>query len=117
MRAIMGCVLGVLLVASVGLADDKIDGKKLVGKWQPAEKKDNVTIEFGKDNKLTIQVEIGGKSEKMEGTYKLDGNKLSVKLKFMDQDQTDEVTVNKLTDEELETTDKNGKKESLKKVK
>lgn len=123
MRALVGCALAVLLVASAGLGQEKgkdkdaIDAKKLLGKWQPADKKENVTIEFAKDGKLIVSVDIGGKTEKVEGTYKLDGNKLSVAMTFMGMEQKETMTVGKLTDEELETTDSKGKKETLKKVK
>lgn len=114
MRAMLGCTLGVLMVVSGGFADDKIDGKKLVGKWQPTEK--TVTVEFQKEGKMVITVEIGGKPEKVEGKYKLDGNKLSVVVSAGGKDETDEVTIHKLTDEEMETESK-GKKETLKRLK
>jgi uncharacterized protein (TIGR03066 family) len=117
MRALVGCALGVLMVVSVGVAQEKVDGKKLIGKWQPADKKDNVTIEFSDKGKLVITVDVGGKAEKIEGTYKLDGNKLSVVVPFGGKEEKEEITVNKLTDEEMETTDSKGKKETLKKVK
>src|SRR5438046_2135533 len=117
MRAIMGCALGVLLVASAGFSQEKIDGKKLVGKWTPAEKKEKVNIEDTKDNKLRLAVDVAGKVEKLEGTYKLDANKLTVAINFGGKEQKEEMTVNKLTDDELETTDSKGKKETLKKVK
>jgi uncharacterized protein (TIGR03066 family) len=120
MRAITGVALGVLLVASAGVSaqdKDKFDAKKLVGKWTPADKKENITIEFTKDGKLLLSVDIAGKVEKLDGTYKLDGNKLTIALKFMDKEMKEEVTVSKLTDDEMETTDSKGKKETLKKVK
>jgi uncharacterized protein (TIGR03066 family) len=122
MRAITGCALGVLLVASAGLAQEKIDEKKLVGKWQPADKKENVTIEFTKDGKLKVSVEIAGKTETVEGTYKLDGNKLSIAVPFAGAEQKDEITITKLTDDEMETESKGKvdmkvKKETLKKLK
>jgi uncharacterized protein (TIGR03066 family) len=118
----MGCTLGVLLVVAVGFADEKIDAKKLIGKWQPTSTKENVIIEFTKDGKLSLSApDPAGKTEKTEGTYKLDGNKLSVAVKFMDAEEKQDVTITKLTDDELETefTDKDGKvkKETLKRVK
>jgi uncharacterized protein (TIGR03066 family) len=118
----MGCALGALLIASAGFAQEAIDGKKLVGKWQPADKKDNVTLEFTKDNKLVVTVDIGGKPEKVEGTYKLDGNKLSIAITFMGKEEKDEITITKLTDEEMEAESKGKgdakvKKETLKRVK
>jgi uncharacterized protein (TIGR03066 family) len=122
MRAVLGCGLAVALAVAAGAAaqdkkDDKVDAKKLIGKWQPAEKKENVTIEFTKDGKLFVTADVAGKAEKLEGTYKLDGNKLTVGLKVGGSDQTETMTVTKLTDDELVTEDSKGKKETLKKVK
>ena len=125
MRTITTVALGVLLVVAAGASaqeakegkKDTVDAKKLIGKWEPKDKKDNVTLEFTKDGKLLLSVEAGGKTNKLEGTYKLDGNKLTVVLKFMDQEMKEEVTVSKLTDDEMETTDSKGKKETMKRVK
>jgi uncharacterized protein (TIGR03066 family) len=57
-----------------------------------------------------------GKTEKIQGTYKLDGNKLSLKLKRGDDDKSVEVTITKLTDEVLEG-EADGKKETFRRVK
>src|SRR5205823_3535269 len=84
MRTITTVALGVLLVVAAGASaqeakegkKDTVDAKKLIGKWEPKDKKDNVTLEFTKDGKLLLSVEAGGKTNKLEGTYKLDGNKL-----------------------------------------
>ena len=75
-----------------------------------------------KDNKLVVTVDIGGKPEKVEGTYKLDGNKLSIAITFMGKEEKDEITITKLTDEEMEAESKGKgdakvKKETLKRVK
>ena len=140
MRTITTVALGVLLVVAAGASaqdtkdgkkdKDAVDAKKLIGKWEPKDKKDNVTLEFTKDGKLLLSVEAGGKTnklvlavdiagkvEKLEGTYKLDGNKLSVAINFGGKEQKEEMTVNKLTDDEMETTDSKGKKETMKRVK
>jgi uncharacterized protein (TIGR03066 family) len=122
MRAILGCGLAVALAVAAGAPaqdtkGEKIDGKKLIGKWQPAGQKEKVTIEFTKDGKLYLTAEIAGKPEKLEGTYKLDGNKLTVGVKGGDKDQNETMTVTRLTDDELVTEDSKGKKETLKKVK
>jgi len=123
MRTITGVVLGVLLAVAAGASaqdtkdkKDAVDAKRLIGKWEPKEKKENVTIEFTKDGKLLLSVDAGGKAQKLEGTYKLDGNKLTVTIKFMDQEMKEEVTINSLSDTELTTTDSKGKKETLQRV-
>jgi uncharacterized protein (TIGR03066 family) len=123
MRAILGCGLAVGLVILAGTTaaakDEKIDAKKLIGKWEPKDdKKDaKMVLEFAKDGKLTLSVDAAGKTEKLAGSYKLAGNKLSVALKFGDQEIKEELTVLKLTDDEMQTEDSKGKKETMKKVK
>src|SRR5688572_20814871 len=108
MRALLGCGLAVVLAVVAGATadaqdDKKIDAKKLVGKWEPKEgKKDaKVTIEFTKDGKMNVAAEGGGKEFKIEGTYKLDGNKLAMTMKFGDQEMKETVTITKLTDTEM----------------
>jgi uncharacterized protein (TIGR03066 family) len=118
MRALIGAVV---VLAFAGFAagqekdKDKIDLKKLMGKWEP--KEGAIVIEFADKGKLTLSVDLGGKSEKIEGTYKVDGNKLEVVLAFGGKEQKETLTVKKLTDEELITTDSKGKEETLKKKK
>jgi uncharacterized protein (TIGR03066 family) len=120
MRAILGFGLAVLLVASAGVsADDAVDAKKLIGKWELKElPKDfpagvTATAEFTNDGKLTVVFTFDGKSDKTEGTYKLDGNKLSVEFK----DTKETSTVTKLTDEELTLKYEKGTEEAFKRVK
>ena len=123
----MRVLLGLAMFAVMGLvtgatADDKkdvkIDGKKLIGKWEPTDKKGGPgVIEFTKDGKLIVSGDLGGKELKIEGTYKLDGNKLTLAMKFMDNDIKETVTLTKLTDEEMEGEDSKGKKETFKRIK
>jgi uncharacterized protein (TIGR03066 family) len=119
MRTLVGCaVVLALSVSAVAVAQDKIDGKKLVGKWAPKEEKKGpaMTIEFLKDGKIALAAEFGGKAEKMDGSYKLDGDKLEVTMKFGGEEKKETLTVKKLTDTELETTDSKGKTDSFTRV-
>ncbi len=121
----MRIILGLALLAAMGLvsvatADDaKIDGKKLVGKWAPKDNKKEagLIIEFAKDGKMILSIDLAGQSEKIEGTYKLEGNKLSVGLKFGGKEKLETMTITKLTDDELETIDSKMSKELLLRVK
>jgi uncharacterized protein (TIGR03066 family) len=123
MRAILGFGLAVLLVISAGVTaqdtkgtkKDTIDTKKLIGTWEPKELPAGATatVEFTKDGKLIVSFTFGGKSDKVEGTYKLDGVKLSVDLK----EKKETSTITKLTDEELALKDDKGKEEAFKKHK
>ena len=122
MRALIGAVA---ILAFAGFAagqekdkdkdKDKVDLKKLMGKWEP--KDGPVTVEFADKGKLILTVDLGGKSEKIEGTYKVDGDKIEVVLAFGGKDMKETLTVKKLTDEELVTTDSKGKEEAFKKKK
>ncbi|MDB5308443.1 MAG: hypothetical protein JWO38_2645 [Gemmataceae bacterium] len=123
MRTVPGFALAVVLaVAAGGAAEDKdtpIDGKKLIGKWEPKEaKKDGkIVIEFTKDGKLIISAEAAGKTEKYDGTYKVNGNKLGIVMKLKDTEVKEDVTLLRLTDADLETEDVKGKKESWRRLK
>lgn len=116
MRTLLGFAVILALACGATAADEKIDGAKLVGKWEPVQPKKGevMVMEFTKDGKITI---TGEKDLKIEGTYKLDGNKLALNVKFMDVEIKEVVTLTKLTDTEMEGKDKEGKAESFKKVK
>ena len=119
MRALIGAVV-ILSFAGFATAEDKkdekIDAKKLIGKWQPAEEKVPVTVEFMDKGKMSLTIDLGGKSEKIEGTYKLDGNKLEMVMSFGGKEMKETVTISKLTDEEMVGKDTKGKEEKFKKV-
>ncbi len=83
-----------------GPADAKIDPKKLIGKWEPADSAPLV-VEFAENGKLIMSIGIGGKSEKVEGTYKLDGDKLELIVSLGGKEEKETGTITKLTDDEL----------------
>ena len=125
MRALIGT--GVVLAIAGGLvaADDKkeekekIDGAKLVGKWEPKEPKkgEEFVLEFAKDGKMVVSGTLDGKPQTLEGSYKLDGAKLSFELKALGETIKETIVVLKLSDEELEARDKDGKVEVLTRAK
>src|SRR5688500_18754573 len=98
MRAITGCVLGLLL--SSGLAADdkkgeKIDAKKLIGTWEPKDRKEgrSAVVEFAKGGKATATVSPNGKEMTFDGTYKIDGDTLTLTLKLPGKEVTQTHTV------------------------
>jgi uncharacterized protein (TIGR03066 family) len=111
------------LALSFGLTaradDEKIDAKKLVGKWT-AENEDSgakVLMELGKDGKLKLTVtEKNAKDVQVSGTYKLDGNKLVVTFKAGDKEHKETLTVVSVDDDELVIKDPKGKKEKYERV-
>lgn len=118
MRAILGGMLATVLCLGTGLLaedkkDEKIDAKKLVGKWGP--KKEESTFEFTKDGKVTFTATDDGKESK--GTYKVEGNKLTLTMKMGDMEQTITRTITKLTDTELVSADDKGKESTLVRIK
>jgi len=119
MRALIGAAVVLALAGfttALGQDKDKVDAKKLIGKWEM--KDPVVVVEFADNGKLTFSVDIDGKTEKIEGTYKLlEGLKIEVLLMIAGKEMRETLTVKKLTDEELVTTDSKGKDETLKKKK
>lgn len=123
MRALLA--VAVLGLAGAALAADEkdkkepIDGKKLIGKWEPkvAKKGELSSIEFTANGKLIAVADVGGKDAKAEGTYKLDGDKLTFEIAFMGETVKETITLTKLTDDEMEGKDKEGKVEAFKRAK
>ena len=79
-RVLVAVALTVVLVAGASADDKKIDPAKLVGKWELTKSESGnapkgAMIEFMKDNKMTITVDLLGKSLTLNGTYKVDGDK------------------------------------------
>jgi uncharacterized protein (TIGR03066 family) len=114
MRMLMGGAMIVMLaLVGGGQADDKkdekIDGKKLIGKWEPKEAKGDrkIAIEFTKDGKMNVSADSGAA---FEGTYQLDGKKLTFQIKLGENEVKKTVTVIRLTDDEFESEGDDGKK-------
>ena len=125
MRILLSCaiVLGLALVAPAspqkqadkGKKKDKdkaavIDGDLLVGKWEPppikgipikeVKEAKGPVQEFTKDGKWYLRGS-GGKGPGFEGTYMLDGNKLTVTISVDGVTEEHKYTVKKLTKTEM----------------
>jgi uncharacterized protein (TIGR03066 family) len=120
-----GAVAGLLalLVSAAVLAEDKPDyAKLLVGKWE-ATKTDPGTlpvgavVEFTKDGKMSFAVKEGESEFKIEGTYKVEGNVFTMTLKLGDDEKSQKITIKKLDDKVLETTDEKSNAADFKRVK
>jgi len=48
---------------------------------------------FTDKGKLTLSIDVGGKAEKIEGTYKLDGDKLEMVMSFGGKEMKETVTI------------------------
>jgi uncharacterized protein (TIGR03066 family) len=129
MKGILAACVAAIVLVGAGFAEDKKDEKKfdaakLVGKWELT-KTDDATgvpkgaiVEFTKDNKLNLMAEVGGQKLDISGTYKVDGDKLTVKMKGPDGSENEETdTITELTDTKLVLTDKDKKVTELTKKK
>ena len=116
---ILRMVLAAFVMAGLSTAvvaqEKKADNKKLiVGKWE-AVKVDADTlpkgsvVEFLADGKLKVSMKMDGKEEKMDGSYTLDGDTFNFTMKVMDMEFKQKITIKKLDDKELVTTDPDGK--------
>lgn len=120
MRSFLLC-LPVALLAHFSLsADDKkadpIDAQKLIGKWRAKEGAPG-GFDFREGGKVTMTATVADQPVKFEGTYKVDGNKLTVTVEFGGKDQATTLTVTKLTGTELVIKDEKGKETTLTRVK
>jgi uncharacterized protein (TIGR03066 family) len=120
-RAVLaGCLL--LAVAGAGLAQAKkatIDATKLVGVWtfvktgspMPPPPGSEIKVEYTKDGKLNLTMKLKDKTFKQSGTYKLDGDQLSVTLpKPGGGTATETDTIKELTDKKMVLLEKKGDK-------
>jgi len=123
MKALSALVLG---AAALGLAvpaaaDEKDNPKAIIGKWEIT-KSDTApvgtVVEFTKDGKVLAVVKDEGQDVKLEGTYKVDKDKLTTKIKLPDGKTTDDTdTIKKLTEDALEIEDSTKKMTTFKRKK
>jgi len=108
------------LTGSLARADEKIDKDKLIGTWKIVKADDapiGATGEFTKDGKLIVVIEENGNKVSMQGTYALEGNKITIVLKKGDKDDKDTATIKSLSADKLVIENKNGKTVEFEKVK
>jgi uncharacterized protein (TIGR03066 family) len=118
-------------LAASAVADEKtVDEDKIVGTWEVTKSAGGLppqaTVQFTKDGKLKISVTVQGltKDNKkvnqtvtIEGTYKVEGDKLSIAMKQGAKENKETMTIKTLTDEKLVTVDPKGKEDEFKKQK
>jgi uncharacterized protein (TIGR03066 family) len=124
MRGILAaCAAAVLVVGGAAADDKKVDAGKLVGKWELTKSTDEnapkgATVEFTKDSKVTVTLEFNGKKLELMGTYKVDGDKITVKMKSPDgKEEEDTDTIKELTDDKMVLIDKMKKETEFSKKK
>lgn len=122
MKAVFAAALGVCVLVLAGQANAQDDNaKKIVGTWEVTRSGSDLpvgtSLEFTKDGKLHAVIKADGMEIKLDGTYKVEKDKLSVKIKVGDQDIEETATIKKLTDDALEIEDKDKKVDVFKKKK
>lgn len=120
MKTVSALVLGVLVFGFAGSVKAQDDNaKKIVGIWVLDKSSGDLpvgtAVEFTKDGKLSATVKIETMEIKIDGTYKIEKDKLTVKLKAGEMSIEETATITKLTDDALELKDKDGKLDSFKK--
>ena len=110
----------VCLLSTGARADEKDYPKLIVGKWEVTAAEEGVPkgaiIEFTKDGKLKMTGKKDDMEISREGTYKLDGSKLTVTTEG-EGAKTTTITITKLTDSEMTIESEEGKKVEMKKKK
>ncbi len=112
-------------LGSIALAEDKKkgdqkqEGAKIVGTWEitktDLELPEGTLLEFTKDGKFSLTAK--GTDMKIEGTYKVEKDKLLTTAKVGDQSIDDTDTITKLTADALEIKGQDGKVTVMKKKK
>lgn len=123
-------VRGLLLAASlvsltlVATAQDKDKPEaKLPGKWKLVKAGEKLpegaeaVLEFTKEGKLKLAFKLDGKTDIIEGTWKIKEKKLEMTMKLGDKDSTEAVEILKLDDKVLHTKDKDGKTDEFERIK
>ncbi|MBY0512484.1 MAG: hypothetical protein K2P78_01065 [Gemmataceae bacterium] len=120
MKIVSAVALGVLVLGlATGTAKAQDDyAKKIVGKWvidkSSGDLPPGTKIEFTKDGKLAAMLKVDTQELKIEGSYKIEKDKITVKLKVGDQTVEETATITKLDDKVLEIKDKDDKVDSFK---
>ena len=129
MRLLAACLavgFGAALTAAAPVPKEKTNAEKLVGVWKLVKFQGEdppgggATVEFTKNGKMIITLETDGQKIEMKGTYKLVGeDKIDYKVALPEDggDKSEVLTIKKLTDDELVTTDPEDVKEEFKRVK
>ncbi len=120
MKLACAAAMSIVMVAFAGNVKAEEKAKNIVGVWTLTKAGGNLpegsTVEFAKDGKLVVVVKAD-KEIKLEGTYKLEKDKLVVKIKIGDESKEETLTVKKLTADTLETEDKDKKADTFTKKK
>jgi uncharacterized protein (TIGR03066 family) len=119
LAAVLAC-LATLGLSPAWAAPEKDTNKdKIIGTWEVVKSQSDLpagsTVEFTKDGKLTVTVKAEDKKVVVKGTYKVDGDTLTVTTKDGDEEHTEKMTIKSLTKDKLVVVDDKKKTDELKK--
>ena len=118
----LGVVVVFGLTNTTVRSEDKEDtAKSLIGKWEVTKAEEGTVplgslIEFTKDGKIMASFKKDGEEMKLEGTYKLVGDTLTVTMKVGEEEKSNKVTVTKISAKEMTLKDDKDKLVELKKL-
>ena len=119
MKLFSTAVLAFALFGFASAADD--NAKAIVGKWEITESSGDAPkgtlVEFTDKGEVKVVVTIEKQELKIEGKYSIAKDKLTLELKANDKDVKEELTIKKLSGDDLELEDKDKKLDVLKKKK
>jgi len=114
--------LAILCLAEHGFVSGKEAAKsnatKIVGTWEVTKSQDappGSTVEFAKGGKMKVTITLEGKTLTLEGTYKVEGDKIKSTLKQGETEHSETIKIKTLTDTRLVTEDEKGKIDEFKK--
>jgi uncharacterized protein (TIGR03066 family) len=97
-------LFAVLFSLAPVLADEKSDEKLLLGKWEQEDKPNGATvkIEFKERKAFNVTITMDGRDQKLEGTFKLEKDKLTTTINRPDGTKTERtLKVKSLKEKEL----------------
>lgn len=124
MHALVKLLVGItfILHGTLAMADDKKEdsAKLAVGKWEVTKTHEGGppmggTVEFTKDGKIKVSGELNGQKMEFEGTYKIEGKKMTLKFKIDNNEQPVDLTIDKLDEKNFATSNEQGKVELTRK--
>ena len=111
-----------LLTALPAAEKADVNKEKLVGLWEvvkadPGALPVGSVVDFGKDGRAKVTAVREGKESTAEGSYAVEGNKLTVTLKHGEKEVKHAITIKKLTDTEFVSENEKGKTAEFKRKK
>jgi uncharacterized protein (TIGR03066 family) len=122
MRVICFAVLSVAMVVFAGTARAQDENaKKIIGAWEVSKAAGDLQvgtlIEFTKEGKLIASLKASSGEAKVDGTYRIEKDKLMISMKLNNEIHEMTTTIKKLTDDALEIEDKDKKVDIFRKKK